>query len=124
MGRFDENRDREITLAEEPSTENIKNAMMEGIHSMSSVTQNPVQQRKTRVSELSIINVNEPVCSSLDYNLEAKNRNGKLQETRTQQRQVQETGKDMQQGQVPGYSSIGKKLRRNRLDNKTNPRWS
>lgn len=106
--------------------------MIEGTHwenTLSTAAQNPVQQRKTRVSELSIIDVNDPVPSKcvhspLDYNLETKNVDGKLQETRTQQGQVRGTSdRDMLQ-QQGGYSSIGTKLRHNRLNEKTNPRWS
>ena len=113
---------------QEPSTENIKNSVIEGIHSMSSVTQNPVEQVQTRVSELSVINVNDPVQSWSDYDLTAKNANGRLQESRTvRQRQDGKTaGRDIQrQQQQPGYSKVGKKVvRHNRLDDKSNPRWS
>lgn len=113
---------------QEPSTGNIKNSVIEGIHSMSSVTQNPVEQVQTRVSELSVINVNDPVQSLSDYDLTAKNANGRLQESRTvRQRQDGKTaGSDIQrQQQEPGYSKVGKKVvRNNRLNNKSNPRWS
>lgn len=113
---------------QEPSTGNIKNSIIEGIHSMSSVTQNPVEQVQTRVSELSVINVNDPVQSLSDYDLTAKNANGRLQESRTvRQRQDGKTaGSDIQrQQQEPGYSKVGKKVvRNNRLNNKSNPRWS
>lgn len=113
---------------QEPSTGNIKNSVIEGIHSMSSVTQNPVEQVQTRVSELSVINVNDPVQSLSDYDLTAKNANGRLQESRTvrQRQDGKTTGSDIQrQQQEPGYSKVGKKVvRNNRLNNKSNPRWS
>lgn len=119
-------------MGTQPSTENVKNAIMEASHwanTMSSATQNPVQQRKTRVSELSVIDLNDPlptkrVHSTLDCNLETKSRDDTSQETRTLQRQVQETaGRDLRQ-EKGGYSNIGKKLRRSRNDEKANPRWS
>lgn len=113
----------------EPSTENIiKNSIIEGIHSMSSVTHNPVEQVQTRVSELSVINVNDPVQSWSDYDLTTKNADGRLQESRTlrQRRDGETASKDIQrQQQQSGYSKVGKKVERhNRLDNKSNPRWS
>lgn len=112
----------------EPSTENIKNSIIEGIHSMSSVKHNPVEQVQTRVSELSVINVNDPVQSWSDYDLTTKNADGRLQESRTlrQRRDGETASKDIQrQQQQPGYSKVGKKVvRHNRLDNKSNSRWS
>lgn len=65
--------------------------MTEGTHrvNMSSGLPQLVGQRKTRVSELSIIDVNDPLpskCahSALDYNPEGKNPDGKLQESKQQ----------------------------------------
>lgn len=117
-----------MAISKEPSTENLKNAIMEETHwvnTKSSLTENSLQQRKTRVSELSIIDVNDPlptkrVHSPSDYNLESK----KLQETGTERRQVQENPSRFMREQQESYSSIGKKFRRSRLDDKTNPRWS
>ena len=126
------NRDRKAPSGEEPSTENIKNTTTEETHwvnTTSSATQNPAKQRKSRVSELSIIDVNDPlptkcVHSQLDHNLETKTMDRNLQETRTQRGNVRETtGRDMRQEQG-GYSSIGRKIRHSRVDEKTNPRWS
>ncbi|KAL9978483.1 hypothetical protein ACROYT_G016004 [Oculina patagonica] len=112
---FDENRTREIPQGSEPSTDNITNAMAEGTHrvNMSSGLPNFTGQRKTRVSELSIIDVNDPLpskCadSALDYNPEGKNPDGKLQETKQQYRhgQNQEAiGRDDWQQQQQGRHS-------------------
>ena len=125
---FDGNRDREETSGKEPSTENTKNAITEEtqwVNTTSSATQNPAKQRKTRVSELSVIDVNDPLPTKCVHSpLGTKNTDGNLQETRTQRGKVQEnTGRDIRQEQG-GYPSIGRKLRHNRLDEKTNPRWS
>lgn len=111
--RFDENRAREISQGAEPSTDNITNAMAEGTHgeNMTSGLANLTEQHTTRVSELSIIDVNDPLPHSpLDYNPERKNLDGKLQETKQQYTnrhgQVQESvrGRDNWQQHQGRYS--------------------
>lgn len=113
---FDENRTRDVPQGSEPSTDNITNAMAEGTHrvNMSSGLPNLAGQRKTRVSELSIIDVNDPLpskCadSAFDYNPEGKNPDGKLQETKQQYRRGQSqeaVGRTWQQQQQGRYSGI------------------
>ena len=92
---FDVDKTREISQGSEPSTDNITNTMTEGTHrvnNMSSGLPNLIGQRKTRVSELSIIDLNDPLPSkcahpALDCNPEGKIADDKLQETKQQYRQ-------------------------------------
>jgi len=103
----------EIPQGLEPSTDNITNTMAEATHrvnSSSSRLPNLVEQRKTRVSELSIIDVNDPLPSKcahsvLDFNPDGKNSDGKLQETKQQYRLEQNheaVGWPQQQGRNSG----------------------
>lgn len=110
----------DISTSEKPFRENTEDAQR---------VDNLKEQRKTRVSELSLIDVNEPpptkrVHSPLDCIKENKNISGKIQKTKTRRGQVEESiVKDGRQ-QQDSYSKIGKKLRRTKIDDKTNPRWS
>ena len=70
--------------------------MAEATHRVNNTSGLPnlLEQRKTRVSELSIIDVNDPLPSKCahsisDYNSEGKNSEGKLQETKQQYRHGQ-----------------------------------
>lgn len=92
-----ENRTDEIPQGLEPSTDNITNTLAEATHRVNSTSSglpNFVEQRKTRVSELSIIDVNDPLPSKCvrsisDYNPKGKNSEGKLAETKQQFRHGQ-----------------------------------
>ena len=85
-----ENKTDEIPQGLEPSTDNITNTMAEVTHRVNSSLSrlpNLVEQRKTRVSELSIIDVNDPLPSKcahsvLDYKPDGKNSERKLRETK------------------------------------------
>ena len=104
-----ENRTDEIPQGFEPSTDNRTNTMAEATHRVNSTSAglpNLIEQHKTRVSELSIIDVNDPLPSKcahsvLDYNAEGKNSEHKLQETKQQYRQ-EAVGWPQQQGKNSG----------------------
>lgn len=97
MSNLGENRTEEIPQGLEPSTDNITNTMAEATHRVNNTSSglpNLIEQRKTRVSELSIIDVNDPLPSKcahsvLDHNPEGINSEGKLQETKQQHRHGQ-----------------------------------
>ena len=96
MSNLEENRTDEIPQGLEPSTDNITNTMAEATHRINSTSGLPnlVEQRKTRVSELSIIDVNDPLPSNCahylsDYNSKGKDSEGKLPETKQQCRHGQ-----------------------------------
>ena len=118
-------------MSKEPSTEKSKNSITEATQRVVTNTKKDfVQQRKTRVSELSVIDVNEPIPTKrihtpLDYEImENKNLTSKIQKTRTHCGQVEKkVVRDRRQ--QDSYPKVGKKLRRNgRIDDQTNPRWS
>lgn len=107
-------------MSEKPFRENTEDAQR---------VDNLKEQRKTRVSELSLIDVNEPpptkrVHSPLDCIKENKNMSGKIQKTKTRRGQVEESIVKDRRQQQDSYSKIGKKFRRTKIDDKTNPRWS
>lgn len=115
---FDKSRTRELQQGAEPSTDNITNVMTEDTHrvNMSSGLPNPIEQHKTRVSELSIIDLNDPLPSKCansppDYDAERKTPDGRLQETNKQYRhgQIQEGdrrgNKQFQQSRHSGIKS-------------------
>ena len=113
MSNLSENRTDEIPQGLEPSTDNITNTMAEATHRINNTSlglPNLIEQRKTRVSELSIIDVNDPLPSKcahsvLDYNPEGKNSEDKLQETKQQYRYGQNheaVGRPQQQGRNSG----------------------
>ena len=97
MSNLRENRTDEIPQGLEPSTDNITNTMAEATHRVNSTSSglpNLVEQRKTRVSELSIIDVNDPLPSKCahsisGYNPKGRNSEGKLLETKQQCRHGQ-----------------------------------
>ncbi|XP_068725103.1 CCR4-NOT transcription complex subunit 4-like isoform X1 [Montipora capricornis] len=131
VGEFEKNMGKDITMSKEPSTEKSKNSITEATQRVVTNTKKDfVQQRKTRVSELSVIDVNEPIPTKrihtpLDYEIkENKNLTSKIQKTRTHRGQVEEkVVRDRRQ--QDSYPKVGKKLRRNgRIDDQTNPRWS
>lgn len=92
MSNLGDNRTDEIPQGFEPSTDNRTNTKAEATHRVNSTSAglpNLIEQHKTRVSELSIIDVNDPLPSKcahsvLDYNPEGKNSEHKLQETKQQ----------------------------------------
>lgn len=89
-------RTKELLSVSEPSGDNVTNAMTEGTHrvDISSGLPNCIEQHKTRVSELSIIDVNDPLPSQcgnslLEHKTEKKKRDSRIQETNRQYKQNQ-----------------------------------
>lgn len=117
---LDKHKGNDVSVSEKLSRENTEDVQR---------ADNLKEQRKTRVSELSLIDVNEPpptkrVHSPLDCIKENKNMSGKIQKTKTRRGQVEESIVKDRRQQQDSYSKIGKKLRRTKVDDKTNPRWS
>lgn len=107
-------RTKELLPVSEPLADDITITMTEGTHRVnpSSGLTNCIKQRKTRVSELSIIDVNDPLpthCANslLEHNTEKKKRDSRIQETNRQYKHGQIQGvnkRDERQSQQSRHS--------------------